>query len=109
MNKLKINGYRLYGDAELVFITPPEDLIGSIFSEYMSPPHKTIELTCNNCKFNKGNQAGKIISDSIEVSFKDYNGDTYSGFFLVNWLNTKDKISFNATAMGAITLTLGDL
>ena len=48
MNKLTINGYRLYGDFELVLVEPTEEIISAELKKYVSAPRKTIELRCNN-------------------------------------------------------------
>ena len=109
MNKLKINGYRLYGDFELVLVEPTEEIISAELKKYVSAPRKTIELRCNNCKFNKGKQEGKNIKESISVVLIKFNGDKYDGEFLVQWLTVKDKISFSAVAIGAITFTPGNI
>ena len=114
MNKLKINGYRLYGDAEIVIVQPPEENLSVELQRYIAPPVQTIELRVNSCKFNKGNQKGKNLSkymydgDYITVAFRYHDGDEFEGVFCINQCSIDDKISFTAIATGALTFTPGE-
>ena len=114
MNKLKINGYRLYGDAELVLVEPPEENISVELQRYIVPPVQTIELRVNDCKFNKGNQKGKNLSkymydgEYITVVFKKFSGDEFEGLFYIGKFTMNDKISFTAISTGALTFIPGE-
>ena len=110
MNILKVNGYRLYGESSLNLV-PSHDAILDIEKRYSLPSSAPlIELTVTNCRFNRGTQEGKDLSNLfIDVIFIDYNGDKYEGTFLIGWLKeAKGRVSFSAQCSGAITLTKGD-
>ena len=108
---LKVNGYRLYGDAELVIVEPPIDLANTELTKYLSVPKTAIELNANNCRFNKGSQSKKDLSifaydgKPISVTFTSYQNEKYEGLFLLSWLTIKGKVSFSAIACGAYTFT----
>ena len=115
MNKLKINGYRLYGDAELIISDLRKEMVGDMFKNYMAPSLRTIELICSGCNFNKGSQKKKGLQsfayngEHIEVSFLDDSGCKYEGLFVISELKCKDGMSFTAISTGQITITPGEL
>jgi hypothetical protein len=115
MNKLTVNGYRLYGDSELVLSSHPAELLSIDITRYMAPTMPIIRLVVNNCKFNKGKQKEKDINryalegECISALYTHFTGDTYEGMFVIEGVVVGDAISFTAKSTGSLSLTRGDV